>query len=48
MAEMLSKQYASVWTTPSSIQNEGTTVDESYPTISDIEFGPEHLESAID
>ncbi len=32
----------------SSIQNEGTTVDESYPTISDIEFGPEHLESAID
>ena len=44
MAKMLSKQYASVWTTPSSIQNEGTTADESYPTISNIE----HLESAID
>ena len=33
---------------PGSKQNKYTAIDESYPTISDIEFAPEHPESAID
>jgi hypothetical protein len=48
MAEMLSHQYASVWTTPSDIQGANTTVNDTHPNISDINFGPEHLEKAID
>jgi len=48
MAEILSHQYASVWTTPSDIQCDNTTVNYTHPNISDIEFGPENLEKAID
>ena len=46
MADILSKQYASVWTSPSRTQPDPTNTPNQ--TISDINLAPEDLENAID
>ena len=46
MADILSKQYASVWTSPSRTQPDPTKTPNQ--TISDINLAPADLENAID
>ena len=48
MAEMLSNQYASVWTTPSDTLTNNINNNPQTPTLADIDFTPENLEEAID
>ena len=48
MAEMLSNQYASVWTTPSDTLTNNINNNPQTPTLADIDFTPENLEAAID
>ena len=48
MAEMLSNQYASVWTTPSDTKTDKIHIDPHKPTLTDIDFTPQNFETAID
>ena len=48
MADILSNQYASVWTIPSINKPDITNANTSNPSLSDIEFTPHDLEKAID